>query len=244
VDTTADGTILLMAEQPTVLVIDDEDSIQKLLKHALEREGYRVVGARDAASGMDAFGRDDPDVVLLDVMLPDVSGREVCRRLRAVSSVPIIMLTALDDEVDKVVGLELGADDYITKPFGMRELASRVRAVLRRASLTARPDDGAPADRLERTGIVLDRARRTVTVNGEPVQLTYVEFEILETLMASPGRVFSRSQLLDNVWGSSDFREPRTVDVHIRHLREKIEGEPSEPELLLTVRGVGYRFAG
>ena len=123
-----------MAEQPTVLVIDDEDSIQKLLKHALEREGYRVVGAGDAAGGLDAFERDDPDVVLLDVMLPDVSGREVCRRLRAVSTVPIIMLTALDDEVDKVVGLELGADDYITKPFGMRELASRVRAVLRRAA--------------------------------------------------------------------------------------------------------------
>jgi DNA-binding response OmpR family regulator len=235
-----------MAEQPTVLVIDDEDSIQKLLKHALEREGYRVVGARDGSGGLDAFERDDPDVVLLDVMLPDVSGREVCRRLRAVSSVPIIMLTALDDEVDKVVGLELGADDYITKPFGMRELASRVRAVLRRASLSARTDDVAsqPGDRLERAGIVLDRARRTVTAGGEAVQLTYVEFEILETLMASPGRVFSRSQLLDSVWGSSDFREPRTVDVHIRHLREKIEQEPSDPQLLLTVRGVGYRFAG
>jgi DNA-binding response OmpR family regulator len=234
-----------MAEQPTVLVIDDEDSIQKLLKHALEREGYRVVAAGDAAGGLDAFERDDPDVVLLDVMLPDVSGREVCRRLRAVSNVPIIMLTALDDEVDKVVGLELGADDYITKPFGMRELASRVRAVLRRAARPTRSEEAsAPGDRLERAGIVLDRARRTVTANGEPVQLTYVEFEILETLLASPGRVFSRSQLLDSVWGSSDFREPRTVDVHIRHLREKIEHEPSEPELLLTVRGVGYRFAG
>jgi DNA-binding response OmpR family regulator len=234
-----------MAEQPTVLVIDDEDSIQKLLKHALEREGYRVVGARDGSAGLDAFERDDPDVVLLDVMLPDVSGREVCRRLRAVSSVPIIMLTALDDEVDKVVGLELGADDYITKPFGLRELASRVRAVLRRASLSSRAEEpGQPGDRLERAGIVLDRARRTVTAGGEAVQLTYVEFEILETLMASPGRVFSRSQLLDSVWGSSDFREPRTVDVHIRHLREKIEREASDPQLLLTVRGVGYRFAG
>ena len=235
-----------MAEQPTVLVIDDEDSIQKLLKHALEREGYRVVAAGDAAGGLDAFERDDPDVVLLDVMLPDVSGREVCRRLRAVSNVPIIMLTALDDEVDKVVGLELGADDYITKPFGMRELrVPRAGGAAPRGP--PHPQRGGRPRRAtawSAPASCLDRARRTVTANGEPVQLTYVEFEILETLLASPGRVFSRSQLLDSVWGSSDFREPRTVDVHIRHLREKIEHEPSEPELLLTVRGVGYRFAG
>ncbi len=225
-----------------VLVIDDEDSIQKLLNAALERDGYRIVGARDAADGLLAFEREQPDVILLDVMLPDLSGREVCRRIRATSAVPIIMLSALDEEVDKVVGLELGADDYITKPFGMRELRSRVRAVLRRSQLAvATPEtDG---ERLEVGDVLLDPARRIVTVDGATVDLTYVEFELLQMLMSSPGRVFSRSQLLDGVWGSSDFREPRTVDVHVRHLREKLEPTPSEPRYIQTVRGVGYRFA-
>jgi DNA-binding response OmpR family regulator len=156
--------------------------------------------------------------------------------------VPIIMLSALDEEVDKVVGLELGADDYITKPFGMRELRSRVRAVLRRSQLAATAPDG-DGDRLEVADVVLDPARRVVTIGGRLVDLTYVEFELLQMLMTSPGRVFSRSQLLDGVWGSSDFREPRTVDVHVRHLREKLEPEPSEPRYIQTVRGVGYRFA-
>ena len=228
-----------------VLVIDDEESIQKLLNAALERDGYRIVGARDATDGLIAFEREQPDVILLDVMLPDLSGREVCRRIRASSDVPIIMLSALDEEVDKVVGLELGADDYITKPFGMRELRSRVRAVLRRA---ARESDGAASvgteERLEHAGVVLDAARRLVTVEDRAVELTYVEFEMLRLLMSSPGRVYSRTQLLDAVWGSSDYREPRTVDVHVRHLREKLEVEPSEPRYLQTVRGVGYRFGG
>jgi DNA-binding response OmpR family regulator len=231
-----------VADQPVVLVIDDEDSIQKLLNAALERDGYRIVGARDAAEGLLAFEREQPDVILLDVMLPDLSGREVCRRIRATSAVPIIMLSALDEEVDKVVGLELGADDYITKPFGMRELRSRVRAVLRRSQLAvATPEtDG---ERLEVGDVLLDPARRIVTVDNGTVDLTYVEFELLQMLMSSPGRVFSRSQLLDGVWGSSDFREPRTVDVHVRHLREKLEPTPSEPRYIQTVRGVGYRFA-
>jgi DNA-binding response OmpR family regulator len=231
-----------VADQPVVLVIDDEDSIQKLLNAALERDGYRIVGARDAAEGLLAFEREQPDVILLDVTLPDLSGREVCRRIRATSAVPIIMLSALDEEVDKVVGLELGADDYITKPFGMRELRSRVRAVLRRSQLAvATPEtDG---ERLEVGDVLLDPARRVVAVEGATVDLTYVEFELLQMLMSSPGRVFSRSQLLDGVWGSSDFREPRTVDVHVRHLREKLEPTPSEPRYIQTVRGVGYRFA-
>ncbi len=225
-----------------MLVIDDEESIQQLLAAALERDGYRVIGARDAAAGLLAVERDRPDLVLLDVMLPDLSGREVCRRIRAGSAVPIIMVSALDDEVDKVVGLELGADDYITKPFGMRELRSRVKAALRRASLA--PASGAGVgDRLELDGVSLDPARRIVTVGGSVVELTYVEFELLHMLMASRGRVYSRAQLLDGVWGSSDFREPRTVDVHVRHLREKIEPSPSEPRHIQTVRGVGYRFA-
>ncbi len=232
-----------MSDQAVVLVIDDEESIQKLLAAALEREGYRVVGARDATAGLLAFERDRPDLVLLDVMLPDLSGREVCRRIRAASTVPIIMLSALDEEVDKVVGLELGADDYIAKPFGMRELRSRVRAALRRAQLRpASPgDDGA---RLEVGEVSLDPGRRDVVADGRPVDLTYVEFELLQMLMSSPGRVFSRTQLLDGVWGSSEFREPRTVDVHVRHLREKIEAVPAEPVYIQTVRGVGYRFAG
>ncbi len=225
-----------------VLVIDDEDSIQKLLNAALERDGYRIVGARDAADGLLAFEREQPDVILLDVMLPDLSGREVCRRIRATSAVPIIMLSALDEEVDKVVGLELGADDYITKPFGMRELRSRVRAVLRRSQLAV-PTPETDGERLEVGNVLLDPARRIVMVAGSSVDLTYVEFELLQMLMSSPGRVFSRSQLLDGVWGSSDFREPRTVDVHVRHLREKLEPTPSEPRYIQTVRGVGYRFA-
>ncbi len=231
-----------MADQPVVLVIDDEDSIQKLLNAALERDGYRIVGARDAAEGLIAFEREQPDVILLDVMLPDLSGREVCRRIRATSAVPIIMLSALDEEVDKVVGLELGADDYITKPFGMRELRSRVRAVLRRSQRAPATAEG-DGERLEVGDVLLDPARRVVTVAASTVDLTYVEFELLQMLMTSPGRVFSRSQLLDGVWGSSDFREPRTVDVHVRHLREKLEPTPSEPRYIQTVRGVGYRFA-
>jgi DNA-binding response OmpR family regulator len=231
-----------VTEQPLVLVIDDEEAVQKLLHAALEREGYRVELAADATGGLLAFEERHPDVVLLDVMLPDMSGREVCRRIRAGSSVPIIMLSALDDEVDKVVGLELGADDYITKPFGIRELRSRVRAVLRRSQLVPAGGDG-DGNRIERAGVALDAARRTVTVDGQPADLTYVEFELLHMLMASPGRVFSRSQLLDGIWGSSDYREPRTVDVHVRHLREKLERDPSEPVRIQTVRGVGYRFS-
>jgi len=228
---------------PTVLIIDDEESLQELLTHALERDGYRVVVAGTCASGLEAFAREHPDAILLDVMLPDGSGRDVCKDIRASSTVPIIMLTALDDEVDKVVGLELGADDYITKPFGMSELRSRVRAILRRAAMSA-PNTEPTQETIDLDGVLLERAKRTVSVESATVDLTYVEFEILATLMASPGRVYSRGQLLDAVWGSSDFREPRTVDVHVRHLREKIERDPASPTRIHTVRGVGYRFEG
>jgi len=227
-----------------VLIVDDEVPLQELLQRALERDGYRVVVAGTAADGVAAFERESPDAILLDVMLPDRSGRDVCQEIRSRSTVPIIMLTALDDEVDKVVGLELGADDYITKPFGLSELRSRVRAVLRRASMGA-PAAGEPdVAVLDEAGVRLDRGRRAVAVDGADVDLTYVEFEILTTLMESPGRVYSRAQLLDAVWGSSDFREPRTVDVHVRHLREKIEADPASPVRIHTVRGVGYRFEG
>ena len=229
-----------MPDSSTILLVDDEDSIQKLLTYPLEREGYRVVPARDGEEALRRFDEEDIDLVVLDVMLPKLDGLEVCKRLRSASSVPIIMLTARDDELDKVLGLELGADDYITKPFSIREFRSRVRALLRRASAPRRvATDG---ESISAGGLRIDLPRRTVEVRGRPVQLTYVEFELLRTLAGQPGRVYSRRMLLEALWGAADFREPRTIDVHVRHLREKLERDPAEPEYILTVRGVGYRF--
>ena len=228
-----------MAGAATILLVDDEDSVQKLLTYPLEREGFRVIQARDGAEALERFDADDVDLVVLDLMLPKLDGLEVCKRIRATSTVPIIMLTARDDEVDKVLGLEIGADDYITKPFSIREFRSRVRALLRRAQLSAAEPKG---EAIERGGLRIDLARRAVEVEGRGAQLTYSEFELLRTLAAHPGRVYSRGALLEALWGSSDFRDPRTIDVHIRHLREKIERDPGEPEYIFTVRGVGYRF--
>jgi len=229
-----------MPESPTILLVDDEDAIQKLLTYRLERDGYRGVQARDGEEALRRFAEQEVDLVVLDIMLPKIDGLEVCKRLRAVSTVPIIMLTARDDELDKVLGLELGADDYITKPFLIREFRSRVRAVLRRA---ATPHLGGKRDEMiDRGDVRIDLPRRTVEVRGQPVQLTFVEFELLALLAASPGVVYSRRQLLERLRGGADYREPRTIDVHVRHLREKIEQEPREPELILTVRGAGYRF--
>jgi DNA-binding response OmpR family regulator len=224
----------------TILLVDDEESVQKLLTYPLEREGYRVVQARDGEEALARFAANEVHLVVLDVMLPKLDGLEVCRRLRAESIVPIMMLTARDDEVDKVLGLELGADDYITKPFSIREFRSRVRALLRRAQLSAPAPSGEEV--LEIDGMRIDVPRRAVERDGEAVQLTYVEFEILRVLAASPGRVFSRAALLEALWGSSSYRDPRTIDVHIRHLREKLERDASSPELIFTVRGAGYRF--
>jgi DNA-binding response OmpR family regulator len=229
-----------MPESATILLVDDEEPVQKLLTYPLERDGYRVVQARDGEEALQRFGEEPVDLVVLDVMLPKLDGLEVCKRLRAESPVPIIMLTARDDEVDKVLGLELGADDYITKPFSIREFRSRVRAVLRRAA--AGRHDTAQGETIEVDGLRIEPARRAVEVNGEPVDLTYVEFELLRTLASRRGHVFSRQRLLEELWGSSDYRDPRTIDVHVRHLREKLESDPSEPQFLLTVRGVGYRF--
>jgi DNA-binding response OmpR family regulator len=228
-----------MVNAATILLVDDEESVQKLLTYPLEREGYKVVQARDGEEALERFDADGVDLIVLDLMLPKVDGLEVCRRVRASSSVPIIMLTARDDEVDKVLGLELGADDYITKPFSIREFRSRVRALLRRAQLSAVDQRG---ETIEHEGLTIDLARRSVEAHGVGVQLTYVEFELLKTLAAHPGRVYSRQSLLEALWGSADFRDPRTIDVHIRHLREKIEVDPREPEYIFTVRGVGYRF--
>jgi len=228
-----------MPDSSTILLVDDEDAVQKLLAYPLERDGFRVVQARDGEEALERFEREQIDLVVLDVMLPKLDGLEVCKRLRTASSVPIIMLTARDDELDKVLGLELGADDYITKPFSIREFRSRVRALLRRAGT---PRDDERTERIESDGLRIDLARREVEVHGRPVQLTYVEFELLRTLASHAGRVYTREQLLQALWGGSDYREPRTIDVHVRHLREKLEQDPREPEFILTVRGVGYRF--
>jgi two-component system, OmpR family, response regulator len=224
----------------TILLVDDEDAIQSLLTYPLERDGYRVVQARDGDEALRRFSEEDVDLVVLDIMLPRVDGLEVCRRLRAESTVPIIMLTARDDELDKVLGLELGADDYITKPFSIREFRSRVRALLRRAATP--PHAGRRDEVIDRGEVLIDLPRRNVEVRGEPVQLTFVEFELLALLAAEPGIVFSRRQLLERIRGSADYREPRTIDVHVRHLREKIERDPRDPQLIVTVRGAGYRF--
>ncbi len=230
-----------MAESSTILLVDDEEAVRKVLTFPLERDGYNVVQASDGEEALARFGDQPVDLVVLDIMLPKLDGLEVCKQLRSRCSVPIIMLTARDDELDKVVGLELGADDYITKPFSIREFRSRVRALLRRAR-APRQDPELREEQLAAGGLVLDVGRRTVADNGAPVQLTYVEFEILRTLMAHPGRVYSRRMLLEVLWGSADFRDPRTIDVHVRHLREKLEPDSSRPQFILTVRSVGYRF--
>jgi len=229
-----------MERRSTVLLVDDEESVQKLLTYPLEREGYTVVQARDGEEALERYRETPVDLVILDLMLPRLDGLAVCRRLREErSAVPIIMLTARGDEGDKVLGLELGADDYITKPFSIREFMSRVRALLRRAQLSPA---GARAELIEVDDLRIDTTRRSVQARGEAVQLTYLEFELLRTLASNPGRVFTRKQLLDELWGGSEFRDPRTIDVHVRHLREKVERDPAEPELIFTVRGAGYRF--
>jgi DNA-binding response OmpR family regulator len=229
-----------MPSLSTILLVDDEEAIQTLLTYPLERDGYRVVQARDGEEALERFGENDVDLVVLDVMLPKLDGLEVCKRLRAESTVPIIMLTARGDELDKVLGLELGADDYITKPFSIREFRSRVRALLRRA--VAPHLDKQRSKVIEQAELRIDVPRRTVEVRRRIVQLTFIEFELLTLLAASPGVVFSRRELLERLRGSADYREPRTIDVHVRHLREKIERDPANPELILTVRGAGYRF--
>jgi DNA-binding response OmpR family regulator len=228
-------------DTPRILLVDDEQAVQKLLAFPLHQEGYEVIAATTGQEALDRFRENEFDLVVLDIMLPQVDGFEVCRQLRAKSSVPIIMLTAKADEFDKVLGLELGADDYITKPFSMREFRSRVKAVLRRADLSRNGDD-AGSDPLDQGDIRIDFDKRSVEIRGEPVRLTYVEFEILAILARAPGRVFSRTMLLERLWGDASYRDPRTIDVHIRHLREKIEVDAKNPDFLFTVRGVGYHF--
>ena len=219
-----------------ILLIEDEAGIAEPLVYQLEKAGYSVVWAVDGRVGLDRFEAEGADLVLLDLMLPGLSGEDVCRAIRRRSDVPIIMLTAKDDEVDKVVGLEIGADDYVTKPFSTRELIARIKAVLRRRMAPVATDS------LEAGGIRLDPDSREVTVNGELVHLPKKEFDLLELLMENVGRVVTREALIDQVWGTDYFGDMRTLDVHIKRLRAKCEADPRDPKHLITVRGVGYRF--
>jgi DNA-binding response OmpR family regulator len=225
-----------------ILLVDDEQSIQTLLSYPLRKEGYDVIQATDGRQALDRFDEQQFDLVVLDLMLPKLDGLEVCRQLRSRSAVPIIMLTAKSEEIDKVVGLELGADDYITKPFSLREFSSRVKAALRRAEMSREAELSLDIPPLRIHTLRIDFAKRSVRVREDDVELTFVEFEILSAMARAPGRVFTRDMLLARIWGDSAYRDPRTIDVHIRHLREKIEQEAKDPEYLFTVRGVGYRF--
>jgi two-component system, OmpR family, response regulator RegX3 len=222
-----------------ILVVDDEETLRETLTRSFSREGHTVEAVASGAQAIARAGADHFDVILLDVALgAGPNGYEVCRTLREQRNVvPIIMLTALDTEADAVQGLEAGADDYVTKPFGLAELRSRVRAVLRRSGSRA-----LGRETIAVGPVTLDRGRREVAVDGEPVRLTFSEFELLARLMSEPGRLLNRQELLRAIWGDSAYRDPRAIDVHIRHLREKLEERPEEPTLILTVRGAGYRF--
>lgn len=222
-----------------ILVVEDEQSFSDALSFMLRKEGFDVSVAADGHSALDTFHREGADIVLLDIMLPGIPGTEVCRQIRNVSQVPIIMVTAKDSEIDKVVGLELGADDYVTKPFSSRELVARIRAVLRRRG----PEQPSAAESTLASGaIVMDVDRHVVTVAGQPVKLPLKEFELLEVLMRNAGRVLTRGQLIDRVWGSDYVGDTKTLDVHVKRLRSKIEPNPAEPSVLVTVRGLGYKL--
>lgn len=221
-----------------ILLVEDERSLREPLAFLLEREGYVVTTAKDGPGALEAFDRDNPDLILLDLMLPGISGTEVCRHIRARSSVPIIMLTAKDSEVDIVVGLELGADDYVTKPYSSRELLARMRAVLRRKG-----DVGLAAEDVLTVGdVTMDVERHTLRVRGDLLELPLKEYELLEVLLRNAGRVMTRGQLMDRVWGADYAGDSKTLDVHVKRIRGRIERDPASPVMLVTVRGLGYRF--
>ena len=222
-----------------VLVIEDEESYREATSYMLRKEGFEVVEAADGNQGLAEFDRVGADIVLLDLMMPGLPGTEVCRQLRARAGVPVIMVTARDSEVDKVVGLELGADDYVTKPFSHRELVARIRAVLRRGQ-----DVELLPDVVESAGVRMDVERHEVSVNGERVKLALKEFELLEMLLRNAGRVMTRGQLIDRIWGADYVGDTKTLDVHVKRLRTKIEPDPANPRFLVTVRGLGYKFEG
>ena len=221
-----------------ILLVEDESSLSEPLSFLLSREGFEVEIAEDGQQALDVFDHGNFDIILLDLMIPKIPGTEVCRQIRTTSNIPIIMLTAKDTEVDKVVGLELGADDYVTKPYSTRELLARIKAVLRRNTKEDVSDDGV----IEIDGIRLDADRHTLHVQGTLVATPLKEFELLEYLMSNAGRVLTRGQLIDRVWGTDYYGDTKTLDVHIKRLRSKIEADPAEPVHLVTVRGLGYRF--
>lgn len=224
-----------------ILVVEDEETLAEAISFLLGKEGFEIEIAKTGTAAVEAFDKNGADLILLDLMLPGLSGTEVCRQIRAKSSVPIIMLTAKDSEIDKVVGLEIGADDYVTKPYSSRELIARIRAVLRRGEL----GDAALVEGVLSVGpIRLDSDRHIISVNSEQVALPLKEFELLEFLMRNSGRVLTRMQLIDRVWGSDYVGDTKTLDVHIKRLRAKIEKDPANPELIQTVRGMGYKLEG
>jgi two-component system alkaline phosphatase synthesis response regulator PhoP len=229
------------ARQEKVLVVDDEEHIVELVELYLGKEGYRVVRALDGEAAVEKFVSEKPDIMVLDIMLPGRDGLDILREIRKTSGVPVIMLTARESEVDKVVGLELGADDYLTKPFSPRELVARVKAVLRRAKPSAPEDAG---EILERDGLTIDTRRRSVTLDEARLELTAKEFDLLYVLAANQGIVLTRDRLMEKVWGYEHVGDTRTVDVYIRHLREKLSDNADDPRFIETVRGVGYRFKG
>ncbi len=221
-----------------ILLIEDEEGIGQALEYQLEREGFEIAWAKDGVEGLRKFEVDGADLVVLDLMLPGLNGEEVCKKIRKSSEIPILMLTAKDSEVDKIVGLELGADDYVTKPFSTRELVARIRALLRRAAAAALH----PSRVLEAGDIRLDPDRFEVTVRGEIVHMPRKEFELLELLMSNPGLVLTRDTLIDEIWGPDYVGDTRTLDVHIKRLRTKCEADPHDPRHITTVRGLGYKF--
>ncbi|CCI84095.1 response regulator transcription factor [Corynebacterium otitidis] len=227
----------------TILIVEDEESLADPLAFLLGKEGFETVLAPDGPTALEKFAAEDIDIVLLDLMLPGMSGTDVCKRIRATSDVPVIMVTARDSEIDKVVGLELGADDYVTKPYSSRELIARIRAVLRRRQAPAPvEDEGDYEEVLEVGRVAMDIDRHTVTVDGEAVNMPLKEFDLLEYLLRNPDRVLTRSQIIDRVWGPGYLGDSKTLDVHVKRLRSKIEADPKHPAQLLTVRGLGYKF--
>ncbi|MDK7733763.1 response regulator transcription factor [Propionimicrobium lymphophilum] len=222
-----------------ILIIEDEESYREATSYMLQREGYEVLEAADGTSGLTEFEREGADLVLLDLMMPGMSGTEVCKKIRQQSNVPVIMVTARDSEIDKVVGLEIGADDYVTKPFSHRELVARIRAVLRRGNETELNPEV-----MEVGDVRMDIDRHEVTVANKQVKLALKEFELLELLLRNAGRVMTRNQLIDRVWGMDYVGDTKTLDVHVKRLRSKIEEDPSNPVNLVTVRGLGYKYEG
>ena len=227
---------------PTILIVEDEESLADPLAFLLRKEGFDPIVAHDGKTALAEFERHDVDIVLLDLMLPGMSGTDVCKQLRATSSVPVIMVTARDSEIDKVVGLELGADDYVTKPYSSRELIARIRAVLRRGGEAAEVEEEFEEQVLEGGRVRMDVERHIVSVDGEPISMPLKEFDLLEYLLRNAGRVLTRGQLIDRIWGADYVGDTKTLDVHVKRLRSKIEQEPSRPQHLVTVRGLGYKY--